>query len=175
MTDEADAAADKVQEILNSDLSRDDIDAVLAGLATVGGPEGLSLNDANQCDILDESGRSIIVMYRPPFPGVVLLSSVFEEGGLAPEMLCSLLQANRIWGLTGGGTFSMTEPNGPVLLSTRVLTVDRDPANLARSIKEFSDLVEAWETEICFGHDALEIEKAARSSVPEAPGAQIIV
>ena len=150
----ADDAEAIVEHMVESALSREDVDAVLAGLAAECGLGALGLDEDGRCELADPEGRPVLLLYRPPFPGLVIAASVTDEAALAPRMQTALLRTNRSWAATGGGTFALLDGDGPVFFLRRVPLSGGGPVELYRAIMAHAAAAEAWETHITFILDA---------------------
>ncbi|MEM9045350.1 MAG: type III secretion system chaperone [Pseudomonadota bacterium] len=173
MSETADEFESAVQAIAEAKVTREDVESMLRTFGQRVGGQDLNLDEHGTCRFVDSDERQVILVYRPPFPGVTLFSPVIDDEVIPRPMLIGLLSANASWESTAGGTFSMPDPGASVMFSRRIPLLGTDPNLLHKAVEEFCALTERWETELYFYLDAYEPETAEQAPTTIPPMAQV--
>lgn len=133
---------------IDNAYSRATVNALLAAFGNNGGPAGLSLNKNGVCHLQDGDDRIISVIHKTDTASLVLIAPVALRYAPTPELLKMLLKANARIDATCGGMFAVTQAGGALQFFSRIGLADLSPRVCLNKIREFSNLVQSFESQI---------------------------
>ena len=136
-----------LQQLNETRITRDDIDAVLNQLAERLELDSLRLDENNTAELTVDDSIALYLVYLTHQPGLIAAIPLPARQSDRPEVLAQLLQANLSWELTQGGIFGMVPGFKEPMLCRLMVITDRDRAQvdrLDRDLAGFVELATAW-------------------------------
>jgi hypothetical protein len=142
------AVESALQQMRDVQLTREDVDKVLAELAERIGVASLALDENNVVSFTVDDEIEITLVHIPHLPGIVAASPVPDRPGERGDLLKRLLQANMSWELTHGGTFGMIPPGKELMLCRLIPLADKSVERLETELAGFAELAGSWQAQV---------------------------